>query len=187
VTAVADSLVTTDAERRSLEALREAAGESDGAMERHCVRCFLLCEELAAVHNANLDREVALCAAFLHDIGVYDSITHGGVYTQESAEVARRVAADAGWDERRATLCADACAQHHSIRSKWELGAEVELMRLADWIEVSGALLRGGLSRERIRRVNEAAPRNGFYRGLAQVVWPVLRKRPLTLPSIFKP
>jgi HD domain len=187
VTALAESLVRTDAERRSLAALRDATRETDGVMERHCARCFLLCEELAAVHNADLDREVALCAALLHDIGVYDSVTHGGVYTEESAGVARRLGAEAGWDERRATLCADACAKHHSPRSKWELGPEVELMRLSDWIEVSGGVLRGGLSREQIRRVNAAAPRDGFYSGLAGILWHVLRKRPQTLPSIFKP
>ena len=184
---VVESLITTDAERRALELLRDAAEEVDGVMERHCVRCFLLCEELAARHNADLDREVVLCAAFLHDIGLYDSITDGGVYTEEGAGVARELAADFGWDERRASLCADACAYHHSIRSKWELGPEVELLRLADRIEVSGGLVRSGLSREQIRKVNEAAPRDGFYGGLAHAVWPVLRSRPLTLPRIFKP
>ena len=184
---VAEGLITTDAERGALERLRDASGETDGVMERHCVRCFLLCEELAARHHADLDREVSLCAAFLHDIGLYDSITHGGVYTEEGADVARELGAEAGWDERRTTLCANACAYHHALRAKWELGAEVELLRLADRIEVSGGLVRSGLDRAQIRKVNEAAPRDGFYSGLVHVVWPVLRSRPLTLPRIFKP
>ncbi len=184
---VADNLVATDTERRTLTALREASGETDGVMERHCVRCFLLCERLATLHNADLDREVALCAAFLHDIGLYDSVTEGGVYTDEGAALAREIALEAGWDERRAQLCADACAYHHSVRSKWELGAEVETLRLADRIEVSGGLIRSGLSRAQLREVNAEAPRDGFYGGLLHVVWPVLRKRPLTLPRVFKP
>jgi hypothetical protein len=187
VTPVAEGLLQTDAEHRALAALRDASGESDGVMERHCVRCFLLCEQLATLHGMDLDREATLCAAFLHDIGVYDSITGGGVYTEEGAEVAHRLALDAGWDERRARLCADACRYHHSVRAKWERGNEVELMRLADRIEVSGGLIRSGLTRDQLREVNAAAPRDGFYRGLADVVWPVLRRRPLTLPSIFKP
>jgi HD superfamily phosphodiesterase len=187
VTPVADSLVQTDAEGRALSGLRDASGETDGVMERHCVRCFLLCEKLAARHSADLDREVVLCAAFLHDIGVYDSVTHGGVYTQEGAALAREMALEAGWDERRAGLCADACAYHHSVRSKWELGAEVETMRLADRIEVFAGLFRGGLGREDVREVNAEVPREGFYRGLAGVAWPMLRSRPLTVPQIFKP
>lgn len=187
MTAIADSLVTTEAEGRALMALRDAAGEGDGVMERHCVRCFLLCEKLAARHHADIDREVVLCAALLHDIGVYDSITHGGVYTEEGAEVAERLALEAGWNDRRAALCAAACRYHHSVRSKWEFGPEVETMRLADRIEVTGGLVRSGLSREEVREVNAAASRAGFYRGLARVVWPVLRRRPLTLPAVFKP
>ena len=187
MTAAADSLLRTDAERAALAALRDAAGETDGVMERHCVRCFWLSEQLAVLHSAALDREVALCAAFLHDIGLYPSITGGGVYTEEGAELARKLTLEAGWDERRAALCADACAYHHSVRSKWELGAEVETLRLADRIEVSGGLIRSGLSRDQLREVNAAAPRDGFYGGLLHVVWPVLRSRPLTLPRVFKP
>lgn len=184
---LADSLATTDAETRALRALREASGETDGVMERHCVRCFLLCEKLARREGHELDREVTLCAALLHDIGVYESVTHGGVYTEEGAEVARGLALDAGWDERRAALCADACAYHHSVRSKREHGFEVEAMRLADRIEVFGGLFKSGLTREQIREVSAAAPRDGFYRGLLHVVWPLVRTRPRTLPSVFKP
>lgn len=184
---LADTLAETAVEQRSLAALRDAAGEADGAMERHCVRCFLLCRDLAEIKNAAIDEEVMLCAAFLHDIGLYPSVSEGGVYTDEGAELAREIGLEAGWDARRATLCADACARHHSIRSQWELGAEVELLRLADRIEVSGGVTRAGLSRDQIREVNQSAPRDGFYRGLVHVVWPVLRHRPLTLPRIFKP
>lgn len=183
---VAESLLTTDAETRALRALRDASGEMDGVMERHCVRCFLLCEKLATRHGADLDREVSLVAAFLHDIGLYDSVTDGGVYTEEGAALARELGLAAGWDERRAGLCADACAHHHSLRAKWDLGPEVETLRLADRIEVSGGLIRSGLDRGQLREVNEAAPRDGFYRGLVTVVWPVIRSRPLTLPSVFR-
>lgn len=182
-----ESLLTTEAERRALAALRDAAGETDGVMERHCVRCFLLAEKLAALRGADLDHEVALCAAFLHDIGLYESVSEGGVYTDEGAALARELGLEAGWDERRAQLCADACAYHHSVRSKWELGAEVEILRLADRIEVSGGLIRSGLTRDQVHQVNASAPRDGFYGGILHLLWPAVRSRPLTLPRIFKP
>lgn len=186
MSAVADTLVTTPTEVESLRALREATGETDGVMERHCVRCFLLSQRLAERRGAGFDREVALCAALLHDIGLYDSVSDGGVYTEEGAELARRIGREAGWDAERVERCAEACARHHSFRAQWELGPEVETLRLADRLEVSGGLVRAGLSRDEVRAVNAQAPRDGFYGGLFHVVWPALRQRPLNTARIFR-
>lgn len=187
MTAAADGLVSTDAEKRSLGALRDASGEVDGQMERHCVRCFLLCERLAALNSKELDREVSLCAAFLHDIGLYDSVSDGGVYTQEGGELARKIGGEAGWTADRAQLCADACAYHHSITSKWDLGPEVETLRLADRVEVSAGLVKSGLTREALREVAAVAPPDRFYRSLLRIVGPELASRPLKMVQIFKP
>ena len=183
----AETLVSTPAEVRALAALRGATGEVDGVMERHCLRCFELCRRIAAKRGAELDLEVLLCAAILHDIGLYEAVSEGGVYTDEGAELARSIGLEAGWEPARADLCAEACARHHSITPKWEAGAEVETLRLADRIEVSGGLFRGGLSRAEVETVFAMYPRDGFYRGLFGVVAPALRQRPLTLPRIFKP
>jgi HD domain len=183
----ADTLIETHAEVASLAALREATGETDGVMERHCIRCFLLCELLAEKHNADLDREVALCAAFLHDIGLYDSVSEGGVYTDEGGEFARKLGLAHGWEPNRADLCAEACAKHHSIRTQWEQGAEVETLRLADRIEVSGGLSRGGLGRDQIKGVFAKVSREGFYGGLAHIVAPNLMRRPIQIAKVFKP
>ena len=181
----AETLVETPAEIASLAALRDATGETDGPMEGHTVRCFLLCNLLAEKHNADLDREVMLCACFLHDIGLYDQVSEGGVYTDEGGEFARKLGLEHGWDERRADLCATACANHHAVRSQWEQGAEVEVLRVADRIEVSGGLSRGGLSRDQVNGVFSEVSRDGFYGGLVQVVWPALRSRPLKTVRIF--
>ena len=158
----ADTLVKTPAEVASLAALRDATGETDGVMERHCIRCFLLCDLLAEKHNADLDREVTLCAAFLHDIGLYDSVSEGGVYTDEGGEFARKLGIEHGWDDLRADLCAEACAKHHSIRTQWEQGAEVETLRLADRIEVYGGIPKGGLT----PRPDQGRLRQGLARRL---------------------
>lgn len=183
----AETLVETPAESASLAALRHAAGESDGVMEGHCLRCFRLCELLALKHGKTLDREVMLCAAFLHDIGLYPAVSEGGVYTEEGGEEARRIATEHGWDSQRADLCAEACAKHHSVKRQWELGAEVEVLRLADRIEVTAGISTGGLDRAQIKDVFVESPRDGFYHGLYEVVWPNLRSRPMTIPKIFKP
>jgi hypothetical protein len=186
MSARADELVATELERRCLEELRRASGEVDGAMERHCVRNFLFCEQLAAKRGLTIDREVTLGASFLHDIGIYDSITHGGVYTDEGGEFAERLYLDGGATPARAALARDACAYHHAVTNQTKRGVEVELMRLADRIEVSGGLIPAGLPREQIRALFAEVPRDGFYRGIGGLVAHVLAERPLSLPRIFK-
>jgi hypothetical protein len=186
LSAVADTLVETDLERRFLDELRSASGEVDGPMERHCVRCFLFTEMLAAKRGVEIDREVSLCAAFMHDAGLYDSISRGGVYTDEGGEAAAQIFTDAGAGPERARLVRDACAQHHALRNQADKGMEVELLRLADRIEVSGGVLRAGLSGAEIQDVFDLVSRGGFYTGVAALLGHALRHRPLTLPRIFK-
>lgn len=155
-------------------------------MERHCVRCFLFIELLARRRSLEFDREVALCAAFIHDAGIYPSLSEGGVYTDESGIVVERLFLDAGAGPERAALAAEACAQHHALRDQSAKGTEVELMRLADRIEVSGGVIRSGLSGREVGDVFERVSRKGFYTGIGKLLVGVLRDRPLTLPRIFK-
>jgi hypothetical protein len=183
---VAPDLVQTPLERRFLDKLREVTGEPDSVMERHGLRCFLFAERLAARRGLEIDREVALCAALVHDIGIYPSVSHGGVYTDESGELALALFREAAVSEERGRLVADACAFHHAVRPQWPRGTEVELLRRADQLELFGGLVRHGLSRDEIREVFAAAPRQGLYSEIARLTVGVLRDRPLTLPRIFR-
>jgi hypothetical protein len=186
LSAIADTLIETDLERRCLEELRRASGEVDGVMERHCVRCFLFIELLAQKRSLEFDREVAISASILHDAGIYPALSEGGVYTDESGIVAERLFLEAGAEPQRAALVREACAQHHALRDQSAKGVEVELMRLADRIEVSGGVVRSGLSGREVGDVFGRVSRKGFYAGIGGLVLGVLRDRPLTLPQIFK-
>jgi hypothetical protein len=186
LSAIADTLANTDLERRFLDELRSASGEVDGPMERHCVRCFLFMELLGEKRGVALDREVSLCASLMHDAGLYDAISRGGVYTDDGGEFAQRIFIEAGATAERARLVRDACAQHHALRDQSEKGQEVELLRLADRVEVSGGLLRSGLSGDQVQSVFDQASRSGFYAGVAALLGHAIRQRPLTIPRIFK-
>ena len=186
MTPLADELVRSPLERRFLDELRAASGEVDGPMERHGVRCFMFAELLAERRGREFDREVVLCAAFIHDAGLYDSISRGGVYTDEGGLFAELLFEEAGEPAERARLVRDACAYHHAVRDQSARGFEVELLRLADRIEVSGGLLRSGLSRGEVDVVFGQVSRKGFYSGVAGLLGHALRERPLTLPRIFK-
>src|SRR5690348_2504352 len=80
----ADELITTEAEAASLEALRAATGEVHGGMERHTMRQYLIAERIADTRGISYDRELLLCACFLHDSGLYGPASTGDVYIKDS-------------------------------------------------------------------------------------------------------
>jgi HD superfamily phosphodiesterase len=132
-----------------------------------------------------IDGEVLTVAAILHDIGIYPSVTHGGVYTAEGAELARELLPRHGWSAERVELCAQAIDRHHDVRRQRARGAEVEALRLADLVELSGGLTAAGLDRAWLRALYQSVPRRGLYGELAREVGRAIRTRPLTLPRIF--
>ena len=135
----ADELAETPVERASLAALRAVSGETDGAMERHCVRQFLIAERLAEDAGHDADRELLLCAALLHDTGLYPSVKSHDAYVSDGRHLAERTLAPFGWEPERLGRCLDAVEQHHALRDRSRMGAEVELMRRADLVDVSAA------------------------------------------------
>jgi hypothetical protein len=183
----ADELVQTPAERASLDALRSASGETDGAMERHCVRQFLIAERLAEDAGESVDRELLLCAAFLHDTGLYPSVKSHDAYVSDGRHLAERTLEPFGWPAERLTRCLDAVEQHHALRDRSSLGTEVELMRRADLVDVSAGVVNFGIDRWWVRGLVRDIPRSGFYPFLARAIWQMARERPRSLPRIFAP
>ncbi len=88
----ADDVAETALELEALERLRAVTGESDGPMERHGLRCYLICLRLASLRGAEVDRELLLVAALLHDIGLYEGASEGGVYVSDGAAIRERAA-----------------------------------------------------------------------------------------------
>lgn len=182
----AEALVTTDAETEALGRLRELTGDVDGPMERHGVRCHVVCVELAASRGVAIDEEVSLVAGLLHDIGLYEGASGGGVYVSDGAEYTRRFLADRpDWPQGRIALCVNAVERHHELRSQWEAGPEVELLRRADLFELSLGAIGFGTDRAWRRRLFAAVPRSGLYGEVGRMVLKAVRERPATLPRIF--
>jgi putative nucleotidyltransferase with HDIG domain len=181
----ADSLATTAAERAALVALRKATGESGGPMERHCLRVFLIADRLASARELEVDRELMLVAALLHDIGLYDEAATGGAYVADGAVYAGSILRECGWDEPRVALCGEAIERHHEVRPQWTHGAEVELIRRGDLVELSNGLIRFGIPRGWIKDLFASVSRKGTYGEIGRMVRHAARERPLTLPQIF--
>src|SRR5919201_776597 len=81
----------------------------------------------------------------------------------------------------------DAVEQHHALQSRWSWGAEVELMRRADLVDVSSGVVTFGVHRWWLRQLFRTVPRDGFYPFLGRAIWQMARERPATLPRIFRP
>jgi HD domain-containing protein len=182
----AEDLARTDSEVAALERLREITGQTGGPMERHGLRVFLIADRLATARGAEVDREVLLIAGLLHDVGLYDEASHGGIYVLEGAEFTADLLREQGWDDDRIQLCFDAIERHHEVRSQWDRGAEVELIRRADLVDLTSGLVPFGLSRGWLRDLFRSVPRDGTYGTIGREVGRLLIHRPLTFPRIFR-
>ena len=180
-----DQLASTQAERHALAALRDATGAVAGPMELHCLRVRLIAAELGRRRGWTLDPEILTVASILHDIGLYPSVSRGGVYTADGAALARTMLDRDGWDPDRTRRCVEAIDRHHELRRQLSRGGEVEALRLADLADVSDGLLSFGLGWPWMRELMRAVPRRGFGAELAREIGRALRERPLTLPRIF--
>jgi len=181
-----ETLAGSVAERDALERLRAATGGPDGPMERHCLRVRLIAAALGVKQGWALDGELLTVAAILHDIGIYPSVSDAGVYTAQGAALARELLAGHGWSQERIERCADAIDRHHELRPQLARGAEVEAIRRADLVDVSGGILAFGLDHGWLRELARRVPRRGFARELMRLVSHALRTRPLTMLQIFR-
>jgi hypothetical protein len=176
----ADALSASPAARASLEALRAAAG-SNSPLERHCLRQFAIAERLAG--DRPFDRELTLCACWLHDAGLFTRSRDP--YVTEGARLAARVLEPFGWPRERLQRCMDACEQHHAPRSRMALGVEVELVRRSDLVDVTAGLVNFGLDRAWLRELFREVPRDGLWRLIGTAVLDEVRHRPASLAGVF--
>jgi predicted hydrolase (HD superfamily) len=155
-------------------------------MERHGLRDFLIADRLATARELEVDREILLITGLLHDIGLYDEASHGGVYVHEGAEFTAELLRAQGWDGARIRLCSDAIERHHETRSQWERGAEVEVIRRADLVDLTSGLVTFGLPREWLRDLFRSVSRDGTYATVGRQVANQLIHRPLQFAQIFR-
>ena len=154
-------------------------------MEYHCARTFLIAEELARRGGQDVDRELMLCAAWLHDAGLYPGAATKDTYVKDGRHLAERTLAGHGWPAERLTRLGDAIEYHHELRSQWDRGVEVELMRRADLVEVSQTLVRFGLPGDWLRDLRQRISPTGMVAEIGRLLVRVARERPGTLPRIF--
>lgn len=182
----ADNVVSTPAERACLAKLRTLTQETDGPLERHSLRVFLIAEKLAEAHG-RVDREALLCAALLHDAGLLPAAATPAAYVTDSRRLIEPLLRDNGWPEARRVLAGAAAEHHHELLPQWGRGLEVELLRRADLVDLTQGLVRFGLDREWVRQLRARISAAGFRRQVLRLLARHARERPTTLLRIVKP
>ncbi len=182
----ADTACTTDASRACLAELRSLSGEVAGPMERHGLRVYEIAGEMARRRGLDVDREVLLCAAWLHDAGLYAGASTRSTYVVDGRHLLERVVATFDWPSERLRLAGDTIERHHELRSQWHRAHEIELMRRADLVDISAGAVRFGLDRGWLHDLAERIPRRGMAGHIAKLVGGALRTKPLTMLEIFR-
>jgi hypothetical protein len=154
-------------------------------MERHGLRVYEIARELGRRRALDVDSELLACVAWLHDAGLYPGAASSDTYVVDGRHLLERVLASFEWPAERVALAGDAVECHHELRPQWKRGSEVELIRRADLIDISGGAVPFGLDRAWLRDLSARVPRAGLMREIARLVGGALRTRPLTMLQIF--
>jgi len=159
---------------------RQMLGADYDGYRNHCLRVFNFCCALA---GEGADADKIAVAAFFHDIGIWSDNTFD--YIRPSQLLARRylehTKREAWGDEIEAMI-----GEHHKV-SKYKLNPSwlVETFRKADWIDLSGGLLRCHLPDDFVTNVILAFPNAGFHKKLVALIVERFKTHPFSpLPMI---
>lgn len=160
----------------------EAIGADIAPYRNHAYRVANLCAALAP-HGDDMNERIAIAAAF-HDLGIWTDRTFD--YLEPSVRLAEAWLTAAGRDAWAPEIVA-AIRQHHKLTpSRDREGPLSEAFRRADWIDVTGGLVRFGIPRSFIRDLYARWPDVGFHRLLVRLELRHLRQHPLNPLPVFR-
>ncbi|TLU87767.1 MAG: HD domain-containing protein [Chlorobium sp.] len=165
-----------------LSTYRQQLGLDYDAYRNHCMRVFNFCMAFAG-DQADGEDKIAIAALF-HDLGIWSDSTFD--YIVPSQLLARRYLEKSGqteWiDEIEAMI-----GEHHKItRYRKNESWLVEAFRKADWIDLSGGLLRFRLPDDFVTDVLEAFPNAGFHKKLVMLSSERLKTHPFSPLPMMK-
>jgi hypothetical protein len=161
---------------------RELLGEDYDAYRNHCLRVFNFCTALST-GKSQIEEDKIAVAVFFHDLGIWTEKTFD--YLHASQLLSRSYLEKSGrseWcDEIEAMI-----GEHHKLsRYRKNPSWLVEPFRKADWIDMSGGMLRFRLPDDFVTDVLEAFPNSGFHKKLLQLTVERLKSHPFSpLPML---
>lgn len=166
-----------------LPAYRPVLGVDYDAYRNHCMRLFNFCSALAASESKAAEDKIAIAALF-HDLGIW---------TEKSFDYLRpsQLLALSYLEKNfKASWCKEIEAmigEHHKI-TRYQANPSwlVEPFRKADWIDVSGGLLRFRLPDDFVSDVLDAYPNAGFHAMLGRLTLARLKTHPFSPLPMMK-
>lgn len=166
-----------------LPAYRPVLGADYDAYRNHCMRLFNFCSALAASESKAVEDKIAIAALF-HDLGIW---------TEKSFDYLRpsQLLALSYLEKNfKASWCKEIEAmigEHHKV-TRYQANPSwlVEPFRKADWIDVSGGLLRFRLPDDFVSDVLDAYPNAGFHAMLGRLTLARLKTHPLSPLPMMK-
>lgn len=161
---------------------QEVLGEDYDAYRNHCLRVYNFCCALARKREVDLDK-IAV-AVFYHDLGIWTESTFD--YLPASQLLARNYLEKNGKGEWRSEIEAMIGEHHKLTRYKKHPEWLVELFRKADWIDITGGLLRFKLQDDFVTDVLDEFPNAGFHRKLVKLAVERFKSHPLSPLPMMK-
>ncbi|NHQ59980.1 HD domain-containing protein [Chlorobium sp. BLA1] len=177
-TSVINSLLLDDL----FSGYQEVLGEDYDAYRNHCLRVFNFCCALARKREVDLDK-IAV-AVFFHDLGIWTEKSFD--YLPASQLLARSYLEKNGKGDWQSEIEAMIGEHHKLTRYKEHPEWLVELFRKADWIDMTGGLLRFRLKDDFVTDVLEAFPNAGFHRKLVQLAVERFKSHPFSPLPMMK-
>ena len=126
----------------AMAALEVCQSLSPPFMVTHCARTYWLARILGLQWALDFDDELLYVGGLLHDIALMDDYPERAseqlCFTIPSAERARRIAAEAGWDERRQDRVAEAITLNPNAFVRPSQGIEAHLLNAGVMVDAIG-------------------------------------------------
>jgi hypothetical protein len=161
---------------RAMEYARETC---EPYLFNHVVRSWLFAARIGQLQSVEHDAEVVAVGTLLHDITLNSAFAGPRRFEVEGADLARRFAADIGFDERRAQLIWDSVALNSTPSIGLYKEAEVALCTAGVCLDGVG-LQYSLIPQAEMKQVVEEFPRLGMKSRMTRCFCCIARSRPET-------
>jgi len=161
---------------------RQVLGADYDGYRNHCMRVFNFCSALSGKGRGGEDQIVI--AAVFHDLGIWTESTFD--YLLPSQRLARSYLEQSGRDALTEEIDAMIGEHHKLTKYKADPLWLVEPFRKADWIDITGGLLRFRLPDDFVTDVMDAFPNEGFHKKLLELFLVRLKSHPFSPLPMMK-